>query len=233
MLGAKEILQGLIQYLVLLFSLSVHESSHAWTADRFGDPTARYLGRITLNPIAHMDLFGTVIFPLLMIFSSVPLIGWARPVPVNLGNLGSPRRDHLWIAAAGPLSNLALCAGFLVLLAALLRTSSAAREALSGYLGGPAGGSAAPSAWEPILLFLLFGVFLNAMLAVFNLLPVPPLDGNAVFQGVLPAAAADRLEGFSRYGFLILFLLVFSGVLRYLLDPVYALLAAAVFLLAS
>ena len=218
----RPILEGLIQYVVLLFSLSVHESMHAYTASRFGDPTARKLGRVTLNPIAHMELFGTVIFPLIMIFTNVKfLIGWAKPVPVNLQNLRNPRKDNLWIAAAGPLSNLGLCLGFFLVLSILLRTSAMARHTLQNYLTGqPGAAGSIPSIWEPIVMFLLFGVFLNAILAIFNLLPIPPLDGGSVLQGLLPERAAEQMEGVSRYGLFILFFLMATGFLRFLFGPI-------------
>ena len=101
-LQSVDFVQILVQFSVLLLSLTVHEAAHAWTADRLGDPTARLLGRVTLNPAAHVDLIGTVLFPLVAMISNVPLIGWARPVPVNLRNLPHPRRDYLFVAAAGP-----------------------------------------------------------------------------------------------------------------------------------
>src|SRR5438045_158771 len=100
--------QLFISFIVLLFSLTVHESAHAWTADRLGDPTARLLGRVSLNPIVHADLIGTIIFPLVALTTGAPLIGWAKPVPVSVRRLGNPRRDYVLVAAAGPLSNLAL-----------------------------------------------------------------------------------------------------------------------------
>lgn len=211
------LLEGLIQYAVLLFSLSVHESAHAWTANRFGDPTARYLGRISLNPVSHADLLGTVIFPLIMIFSSIPLIGWAKPVPVNPRNLRRPRRDSIWVAAAGPLSNLALCGLFFVLLALMVRTSPVARGFLFRYLQGSPGG--ATHLLDPMILFLLYAVFLNALLAIFNLIPTPPLDGGAILLGLLPEHWAERLEGVTQYGFLLLFLLLATGALSTLFSP--------------
>jgi Zn-dependent protease len=136
------------------------------------------------------------------------------------------------IAAAGPLSNLGLATGFLVLLGVVLRSSPAARVSLRGFLGAGIETLGA-GVLEPILLFLWFGVVLNALLAVFNLLPVPPLDGNAVFQGMVSPAMAERLQGLSQYGFLILFLLLFSGALRYVMAPIYAVLYGIVIFLSS
>ena len=125
--------------------------------------------------------------PLIMIFSNIPLIGWAKPVPVNPQNLKNPRKDHIWVAAAGPLSNLALGAVFFFLLAVLVRTFSPARLALRQYLQGTAiSVGSSPNIFEPIVLFLLYAVFLSALLAVFNLIPTPPLDGGAILLGLLP-----------------------------------------------
>jgi Zn-dependent protease len=168
-----------------------------------------------------------------MIFNpGIRLIGWAKPVPVNLQNLRHPRRDHMWIAAAGPLSNLGLAFGFLFFLGVVLRTSQEARDALRGFL---VGGTEALGAGvlEPILLFLWFGVLLNTLLAVFNLLPIAPLDGGAVFQGLLPLSMAERIQGLSRFGFLILFGLLFTGALWYLMYPFYAVLYGIVGVLIS
>ena len=151
---------------VLILSLSFHEAAHAWSADRLGDPTARLLGRLTLNPLAHIDWIGTVLFPLVARISGMPLIGWAKPVPVNPNNLKHPRRDFAMVAAAGPASNLLLAAGAWIPLA-LLST---------GEVTG-----------SQLLAFLRDFIQLNVFLAVFNLLPVPPLDGSGADRfGSLP-----------------------------------------------
>jgi len=156
-----------ISFIVLLFSLTVHEMAHAWTADRLGDPTARLLGRVSLNPLVHADPIGTVLFPLISMVSGAMLIGWAKPVPVTLRYLRHPRRDYMLVAAAGPISNLTL-AVFAAILLAIVPVSPLT-------LGEP-------NVSVPIAKFLTQMVSLNVLLAVFNLLPIPPLDGGNVMS---------------------------------------------------
>ena len=181
-------------------SLSVHEAAHAWTADRLGDPTARHLGRITLNPLAHIDWIGTVLFPLLALWSGLPLLGWAKPVPVNMHQLRAPRRDFAIIAAAGPASNIVLAViGALVLRA--VYDSSATGQ------------------------YLLFGVLaqfvaLNVVLAVFNMIPVPPLDGGNVIGGLVGESMARMIDQLRPYGFIIIYALLLTGVLREYVFPI-------------
>jgi Zn-dependent protease len=182
---------------VLLFSLSFHEAAHAWSADRLGDPTARTLGRLTLNPISHIDPIGTVLFPLLAILSGLPLIGWAKPVPVNWHNLPSPRRDFALVALAGPASNLILAVGFALLLAVLPLE--------------PGG-----TLWQIVAT----GIILNVLLAVFNMLPVPPLDGGNVLAGFVPEPVARAIDQLRPWGFLILYALLFLGVFERIVWPV-------------
>src|SRR5206468_6962173 len=142
------------------FSLTVHESAHAWTADRLGDPTARERGRLSLNPIVHADLIGTVIFPLLALLGNLPLIGWAKPVPVNVRRLRHPRRDYVLVAAAGPASNLVL---------AMLSALVLAIFPVSPQHAGEANVSA------PLAAILSQAMRLNVLLAIFNMVPIPPL----------------------------------------------------------
>ena len=196
-LQSVDFVQILVQFSVLLLSLTVHEAAHAWTADRLGDPTARLLGRVTLNPAAHVDLIGTVLFPLVAMISNVPLIGWARPVPVNLRNLPHPRRDYLFVAAAGPVSNLLLA----ILSAAIFRTAS------------PEAGGLAYGILGTVLL-------LNVLLAVFNMVPIPPLDGGNVLAGLLPEPLAVSFDRLRPYGFIILYALMLTGILWRLVRPV-------------
>lgn len=194
----------LINVVVLLFSLSLHESAHAWTADRLGDGTARRLGRVTLNPLVHVDPIGTILFPLLGLLSGWALFGWAKPVPVNPVNFQHPRRDHLLVAAAGPISNLLAVAVFLVGLKLL-----AAAGPLEPH-----------PILSPLRLVCQAGLILNVILAVFNLIPVPPLDGSWIVSGLLPEEFSRLLEAVRPYGFLILLLLLWSGFFRMILVPV-------------
>lgn len=193
-----------LAFIVLLFSLTVHETAHAWTADWLGDPTARTLGRVSLNPIVHADLIGTVIFPIVALTTGAPLIGWAKPVPVNARRLGHPRRDYMVVAAAGPCSNLLLAFAADLLLHII---------PVSPVRGGEANVSA------PLASMLGHAVQLNVLLAVFNLIPVPPLDGSNILTGLLPPAAARGFDRLRPYGFLILYALMLTGGLAYLVDP--------------
>ena len=193
--------QVFISFIVLLFSLTVHEMAHAWTADRLGDPTARLLGRVSLNPIVHADPIGTVLFPLLALVSGAPLIGWAKPVPVSSGRLGNPRRDFILVAAAGPASNLLMAFAAALLLSVLT---------ISPKISGETNVSA------PVATILSQGLRLNVLLAVFNMIPIPPLDGGNVLAGLLPPRLAVSFNRLRPYGFLLLYALVFSGGFDYL-----------------
>jgi Zn-dependent protease len=193
-----------MSYVVLLFSLSVHESAHAWTALRQGDPTAQSLGRITLNPLAHVDIVGTVVMPLLMIFTGVPLLGWAKPTPVDARHFRDLRRGQIVVSGAGPLSNLLLA---LVATAGLF----VAVRVLSGPLRD-----------QPLVVLLSMVVQLNVLLAVFNLVPLPPLDGSHIVEWTLPGGMGHRyVRAIAPYGGLVLLALVMSGALWTVLSPVH------------
>jgi Zn-dependent protease len=199
-------IQLLLAFLVLLVSLSVHEAAHAWSADTLGDNTARVLGRLSVNPLVHIDLVGTVVFPLLAMVSGLPLIGWAKPVPVNVRNLGSEwRQKYMMIAAAGPASNLVIAVA-----AALVFNLMP-----SGGFDGEA--IASGSLVTGTLLRL---VTLNVLLAVFNMIPIPPLDGGNVLSGLLTGPAAAALDRIRPYGFIILYGLLLTGLLWTLVDPI-------------
>ena len=192
-----------IIFLVLLFSLTVHEAAHALTADRLGDPTARLLGRVSLNPAVHVDPIGTIVFPLIAIITNLPVLGWAKPVPVNVTRLrGHWKRKYMLIAAAGPASNL----GLAVIASILLHVI-------------PVSGRLAEAALGPLGAVLREAVYLNVLLAVFNMVPVPPLDGGNVLAGVLRGPVADMYDRLRPYGFIILYGLMFTGILTMIILP--------------
>ena len=198
--------QLLVILSVLLFSLTVHETAHAVTADWYGDPTARRLGRISLNPLVHLDPIGSVLLPLMGYFVGGFVFGWAKPVPVNTANLKNHRRDFLVIAAAGPASNIVLAMGASVLLGAVP--------------GGLAASGGIPGALATFGFALLQ---LNLLLAVFNMLPIPPLDGGNVLAGLLPEALAAGYDRLVRpYGFLMLIVLMATGWLSRLIGPPFS-----------
>jgi Zn-dependent protease len=199
--------QVFIAFLVLLFSLTVHEAAHAWSAQRLGDATAKMLGRVSLNPAVHVDPIGTVIFPLMSMLTGLPLIGWAKPVPVNILNLRHHWKEkYMLIAAAGPASNIVLA-----LIAAIVF-----RLMPNGGLDG----SAVASGSMPANLLLRM-VDLNVLLAVFNMVPVPPLDGGNVLAGILRGPVADTFDRLRPYGFLILYGLLLTGLLWTIVGPVH------------
>jgi Zn-dependent protease len=209
----------LIQFVVLLFSLSLHEASHAWMADRLGDYTARYLGRVTLNPIPHIDPIGTLLFPLLQFFTHLPLIGWAKPVPINPVHLRNGRRDQIFISLAGPGSNLVAAALSFLLLAGMKVASPEA----GGLIINMAMTFRVPhhsSPLTPVIGLLFFALIINLALALFNLIPIPPLDGHWILYGLLSYNAAQVLERFSSYGFLALYGLMFLGMFEFIFIPV-------------
>lgn len=193
---------------VLIFSLSVHEAAHAASALYLGDPTARDLGRVTLNPIPHIDILGTIILPVIAVFSfGYALIGWAKPVPVNPLNLRNYRRDHSLVALAGPVSNILLSIVFLLAAVVLLLAGVVFEEGGTGMF---------------IYSLVDYGIRINVALAIFNMLPIPPLDGSHVLSYFLPARTAESYASIGAYGFFILLVLInipaFSNLLRLLIS---------------
>lgn len=209
------IIHGLsIVALPILLAITFHEAAHGFVADRRGDPTAKYLGRLTLNPLAHIDPFGTILLPVLLyvgplLMTGQPgfVFGYAKPVPVNFMNLRRPKTDMVWVAAAGPLTNLALAVA-----------SGAILHALVSFSGESAGLDGVDESGfriaEPIAQMLAYGVFINVALMLFNLLPIPPLDGGRVLVGLLPARASTWLANLEPYGMFIVIGLVFLDPLR-------------------
>lgn len=201
----------------LLLAVIVHEVAHGWVAEKRGDPTARFLGRLTLNPLVHIDLMGTIILPLMLLLIQSPfLFGWAKPVPVNFANLRGGRRDMALVALAGPGSNLMLAIASAVgyhLLLAGFQYGWIADDGALAWVG------------EPLLLMARISLTFNLVLMAFNLIPILPLDGGRILVGLLPDALAARLEPLERYGMLIFLLVIAIPGLRaslwgYFLDPI-------------
>ena len=213
-MNQSDLLSIAIPFAIVLVALTIHEAAHAWTADRLGDPTARLLGRVSLNPIVHIDPIGTLLLPLLAAYSGLPIIGWAKPVPVNTSRLRHPQRDFAVIAAAGPISNLLQAAIVGIVLHAIW----------------PAPG-VAPAAYGSMgLTVLVQAVQINVLLALFNLIPVPPLDGAGVTGLFVSEATARRLQAWMAQpfvalgGLLVAWLVmgrVFGPVLRAAVDVLY------------
>jgi Zn-dependent protease len=208
-----------ITLVVLAFSLSFHEMAHAWTADKLGDPTARQLGRVSMNPVVHVDPIGTILFPLLSMVMAglaagagyrVGFIGWAKPVPIQVRNLSRPRRDVILIALAGPASNI-LLAVVIAIVWRLLAFAPAIDQSLA----------------QPVAAFLVIGLLSNLGLAIFNLLPIPPLDGGKVLSNLLPLESGMKFDEFTgAYGFMILYALMLTGILGRIVSPPINILAS-------
>ena len=216
------IIDLLSTFIVLLFSLTIHESAHAWTANWLGDPTARSLGRITLNPLVHVDPIGTVLLPLIAFSTGVPILGWAKPVPVNVANLRNDRSDFVWVAAAGPISNLviALAGALMMRLLAVWATNVDVLGGQPSFLSYDLAGLSGPV----IRIFQLanLAVQINLLLAVFNMIPIPPLDGGNVLGGMLPMWLGEPYDRLVRpYGFLLLYALLLTGTLGAIIGPPY------------
>lgn len=216
------IIDLLSTFIVLLFSLTIHESAHAWTANWLGDPTARSLGRITLNPLVHIDPIGTVLLPLIAFSTGAPIIGWAKPVPVNVANLRNDRSDFVWVAAAGPISNMviALAGALIMRLLAVWATNVDVLGGQPSFLSS----NLAELSGPVIRIFQVanLAVQINLLLAVFNMIPIPPLDGGNVLGGMLPMWLGEQYDRLVRpYGFLVLYALLLTGTLGAIIRPPY------------
>lgn len=193
-----------LQVLALLFAVSFHESAHGLVALACGDPTARDLGRISLNPLKHIDPVGSVVVPALLALAGAPVFGWAKPVPVDLSRTREPRKANLLVSAAGPLSNVILAILFALVV-----------FALRGQVREPLG----DSVLGIIMLLALFSVLVNVALAIFNLLPIPPLDGFGVLESLVPRQLYPLTMALRRYGMLILLAVMMTGLLGQILGP--------------
>ncbi|MEL7449395.1 MAG: site-2 protease family protein [Pseudomonadota bacterium] len=185
-----------------LFAITLHEAAHGYAALRLGDRTAQMLGRLTLNPLKHIDPIGTVVVPLVLLLTGSPaLFGWAKPVPIGVRNFKNPRTDMVWVAAAGPASNLAMALGWAIVL----------KLSVSGLVP--------ENAALPLASMAYFGVTINAVLAVFNMLPIPPLDGGRVLAGLVPPNVSDVLSRIEPFGMFIVFGLLYLQVLWTVVGP--------------
>lgn len=188
-----------VSSLPIIFAITVHEAAHGFAARYFGDMTAARLGRISLNPLRHIDLFGTLLLPALTLIFGGILFGWAKPVPVNFAQLRHPKQDMLWVAAAGPGANLlmALLWAMVIKIAVLLPESMALPFSLMGAIG----------------------IMINTVLMVLNLLPLPPLDGGRIAISLLPSPLAVKFSRIEPYGFIVLIILLATGVLSFFMQP--------------
>jgi len=189
-----------VSALPIIFAITVHEAAHGYVAKYFGDLTAEKMGRITLNPLKHIDPLGTIILPALTLMLGGILFGWAKPVPVNFANLRNPKKDMLWVAAAGPASNFVMA----VFWALVLNYSMSAPGSAAFFL----------------LEMSKVGIMINLVLMVLNLLPLPPLDGGRIAVSLLPMDLAVKLSKLEKYGFLILMGLLFTGILGKIISPI-------------
>nr|HID58677.1 site-2 protease family protein [Desulfobacterales bacterium] len=198
-----------VTLIALLFAITIHEVAHGWTANRLGDPTARLAGRLTLNPIKHLDVIGSFVLPLLLfIIGSSIIFGYAKPVPVNFYNLHHYRRDIAVVAAAGPIANL-VCALLCGLLSRILLSIDYLW--IDSFLFGPLMG---------MLALLRYSVVINVILAVFNMLPILPLDGGRILSGILPPGQAASLARAERFGIIIVFFLLFTHTIDRIMLPI-------------
>jgi Zn-dependent protease len=213
----------LFQIIVLVFAFSVHEAAHAWAAYRLGDPTAYMLGRVTLNPVKHIDPWGSIIMPAIALFSGFPLLGWAKPCPVTIKNFRHVKRDDILTTFAGPASNLLMAVTALILLVVLKHTHGFGAQSVfdAANMTNPVFRSEIdtthlPTAF-PIAILLYYGVLTNVLLFVFNLIPIPPLDGSRIIRYFLPYGVEKAYDMIGNYGIILVFF--FAG--RFILPIFY------------
>jgi Zn-dependent protease len=197
----------LFQIMVFLFAISVHESAHAWMANRCGDPTARLLGRITLNPLKHIDLIGTVVLPLFAMIADLPVFGWAKPTPVNPLNFKNHVRDDILTSVVGPVSNFVIASGALLALVVIGLTSAVGHQVVNNIARGYLTDTSSPL--MPLALLFYQAITINVILGVFNLIPIPPLDGSHVLRHFLPEPVRNVYDTVGMLGLLLL--VMFGG----------------------
>jgi len=196
-------MSSLLTLSIFFMAVIIHEYAHGWVAWKLGDSTAKNAGRLTLNPAAHIDLMGTIVLPLFLLISKSPVIfGWAKPVPIDFRSLGNPKKDMIWVGLAGPGANIL----FAILLALILKFS-----VITG------------SVW--LIAILNMAIILNLVLAVFNIMPIPPLDGSRILMGLLPREMAMQYAKVERYGFIIIFGLLWFGAIGAVIWPIVMYLA--------
>jgi Zn-dependent protease len=219
-IDSQSIGQFILYMVALIFSLSVHESAHAWMSNQFGDDLARSQGRISLNPAVHVDPIGTLLFPAIAFFTGAPLIGWAKPTPVNPLRWRNKRVANFWVSAAGAISNFIIA--FIAGLGLRLLYTFGITDGLRIRSDSPI----ATGAFELLVTFFI----LNVALGVFNLLPIPPLDGSKVLASILPESFEAGFETLERFGFILLFIAIFTGVLGVIFNFIMPLAFALVFI---
>ena len=201
---------------VLLFSVIIHECAHGLSAFYLGDDTAKVSGRLTLNPIPHIDIVGTIIFPVLMLLThSSVIFGWAKPVPVNIYRLRKPSRDHIIVSLSGVTANFLLAVVFAITFKLFVFNLGLISRS------------------NPLAIMFLYGIYINAILAAFNLMPIPPLDGSWVLYRLLPSNIAEKFLQLFPYGFLILLIMLFTGIFNAMLSPVLTFLLSVINLISS
>lgn len=204
-MGNFDIGQFILYMVALIFSLSLHEAGHAWMSSRFGDDLARSQGRITLNPIAHVDPVGTLLFPALAFFTGAPLLGWARPTPINPLRWRNKRVANIWVSAAGVICNFAIA-----IVAGIAIRILYSAGVIDAWPLMPVNADSALVTGAVKMLQIFFT--LNVVLGVFNLIPIPPLDGSKILGSLLPSSFESAIESLEQFGFILLFIAVFTGV---------------------
>jgi len=221
-LNGVDIVGIVFQLIAFLFAISIHESAHAWTADRCGDPTARMLGRVSLNPIKHIDPVGTVLLPLVAAFARIPVLGWAKPTPVDPRNFKNPVGDDILTSVAGPISNFLVATSALVCMFMISKTSVLGHGLVQmmpfNYPLGAVGMGMGSSFLVPVVLFLYELMLINVVLGVFNLIPVPPLDGSHVLRHFLSEPVRRAYDTVGIFG-LIALVYLGRGLLGKLISP--------------